>query len=47
MPLDYRSSNHMTHQKTDSSKSKIDQWYLIVFFLRKIIYVKMRYEMHD
>ncbi len=47
MTLDQHFSGHMTHKDPISSKSKIDQWYSVVFFFRKMIPSKTRYKTHN
>ncbi len=49
MILDQHSSSHMTYKDPNSefSKSEIGQWHLVVFFSRKMIPAKIRYEIHD
>ena len=40
--LDQLFSNHMTHKNLNPiiSQSKIGQWYLIVFFSQKMIFIE-------
>ncbi len=47
MTSDQHSSVHVTLEDPNSSKSEIGQWYLVAFFLRKMIPAETWYETHD
>lgn len=42
--LDQHSSNYMTYQNSNSSKSEINQWYFLVYFSQKMIMAKTDYK---
>ena len=47
--LDQSFSNHIIYKNLDtiSSKSKISQWYSVVFFSQKMIPAEIQYKIYD